>query len=258
MKNYLILLALVLSTAANAQSKWNMSLGTGAVTNISKFDSGDENANGLFTSNPIQSHNLSLNFRYRICDRLSFQSGLTFAKTGFSYSIAEDYSLLKPMCNKDDINTTSYISSIPVMLVLNTPPNCNNVRFIFGAGAAVRGVDNSWESESRGEIKSYEAANTADTYITASSQTRSTVSPALTWMIGMEKLLRKGNSLSFTFQGNQGLSTISESTVSYTVANQDYTHTFINRGSFVALSLAYNFSPFGTRKANKILQNTVN
>ncbi len=76
-------------------------------------------------------------------------------------------------------------------------------------------------------------------------------------MIGMEKLLRKGNSLSFTFQGNQGLSTISESTVTYTVANKDYTHTFINRGSLVALSLAYNFSPFGTKEASTLMKNTI-
>ncbi len=259
MKNLLILLVLIaITTSVSAQSKWNMSLGTGAVTNISKFNAGDEDANGLFSSNPIQSHNLSLNFRYRICEKLSFQTGLTFAKTGFSYSIAEDYSLLKPFCKKDDINTSSYISSIPFMLVMNTAPNCSNVRFIFGAGASVRGVDNNWESESSGEIKSYEAANITDTYITATSRTKSTVSPALTWMIGMEKLLRKGNSLSFTFQGNQGLSTISESTVNYTVANKDYTHTFINRGSFVALSLAYNFSPFGTKKANNLMKNTIN
>ncbi len=161
------------------------------------------------------------------------------------------------ICKNNDVKTSSCISSIPELLVLNTATNCSNVRFIFGAGVSVRGVDNSWESVSSGEIKSYEAANITDTYITAQSGTSATISPAATWMIGMERLLKKGNSITFTFQGNQGLNTVSKSTVNYTVANNNYTHTFVNRGSFVNFVLAYNFSPFGTRKAANQLQNIV-
>jgi hypothetical protein len=61
MKKYL-LIAVLASTAltASAQSKWNIGLGTAAVTNISKFESGNEEANALFSSNPVPPHNLAV------------------------------------------------------------------------------------------------------------------------------------------------------------------------------------------------------
>jgi hypothetical protein len=253
MKNLILLLALITTgTVATAQSKWNIGIGTGATTNLSKYDSGNEEANALFENNPYQSHNLTVNFRYKISEKLAFQTGLGFSEIGYSYSIAKDYSLLKPMeCNDDDIRTGTFISDIPAMIILNTPVNCSKVRFIFGAGFSIRGVNNSWDNQSAGEIKSYEAANSNDTYITAQSGTQATVAPAAIWMIGVERMLKKGNSLSFAFQGTQGFTTISESTVNYTVANKDYTHTFINRGSLVTFSLAYNFMQFGSRNALK-------
>jgi hypothetical protein len=250
MKKLLSILVLAtLTTSLSAQSKWNIGISTGCVTNVAKFDGGDEQANALFSNNPYKSNNIAVNFRYKICDRLSFQSGMGITRIGFSYSIAEDYSLLKPFSCKDDIHSQTVMTEIPAMLVLNTPVNCNNVRFIFGAGFAVRGIDNSWDNQAQGEIQSYEASNTENTFITSQSRTTTFISPAATWMIGMERVMKRGNTLSFTFRGNQGFTTVMKSNVDYTVNNKDYSHSFINRGSFVTFSLAYNFSPFGSRKA---------
>ena len=255
MKNFtLTLILLTVVSVASAQSNWNIGLATGCVTNISKFDHGDEVANALFDNFPVQSHNFAVNFRYKISDKFSFQTGMSFAEVGFTYAIAKDYSLKEPFkCDDDDISSTTYMSNFPAMIIMNTPLNCSKFRFIFGAGVAIRGVDNNWESISTGEVPTYENASAQQTYITAQSGTTTTISPAATWLIGLERVCTKGNSFSFTFQGNQGFNKVSESTVSYNIGGKEYTHSFINRGSFVSFSLAYNFMPFGTRKAQNAL-----
>ncbi len=259
MKKYILLVLVAFATlSASAQSKWNVGIQTGCATNVSKFESGDEEANALFNNNTYKSINLGIIFRYKISPKFSLQSGISFTEFGFSYGLAKDYSLLKPRMMEDDISTSTCISSIPALLVLNTPVNCKNTRFIFGAGLTVRGSDSNWKTTGNEEIIASEAANSKNTMMYAETKATSGVSAAATWMIGCEKLLKTGNSMNFTFQGNQGLSTIAESTVNYTASDKQYSHTFINRGSYVTFAFAYNFSPFGTRKASRALINGVN
>lgn len=252
-KLYALLCIVICSTVVlNAQSKWNVGVETGCVTNIAKFDSGDETANALFNSSPHHSIRLAVNFRYKISEKFSIQTGLDFTEFGFDYGLSKDYSLLKPFERSDDISAATCISSIPVMAIINTPINCTNKRFIFGLGVVARGIDQSWESTKIDEISIDESGNNEVTYMTANTGTTSTLSGAVTWMIGMEKMLKSGNSLTFTYKGTQGLGTIAKSTVNYTVNDQNYEHTFINRGSFVSFSIGYNFMPFGTHKARKL------
>lgn len=254
MKNSLLLLILSVSIGSiNAQSKWNLGIQTGCVTNISKFESGNEEANALFTNNHFKSMQLGVIARYQINEKFSIQSGMNFTEFGFSYGMAKNYSLKKPLERSSDISSSTCITSLPAMFVLNTPKNCSNVRFIFGLGFALRGIDGEWDNQDQAEIPASEGANSKTTMMIAESRTVNELSGAATWMIGMEKVLRKGNTMSFTFQGNQGFSTIAESTVSYTANDQSYTHTFINRGSYATFAFAYNFSTFGTRKANKLM-----
>src|SRR5688572_1538395 len=213
MKNFTLLVVFLTAvTISNAQSNWNIGVATGNVTNISKFDHGDEIANALFDNYPVMSHNVAVNFRYKISEKFSFQTGMSFAEVGFTYAIAKNYSLKdNPFrCGDDGITTTSYMTNFPAMIIMNTPMNCSRIRFIFGAGISVRGVDNSWESVSTGEIPNYEEANSNKTYITAQSGTTTTISPAATWLIGMERVCKKGNSFAFTFQGNQGFNKVSD------------------------------------------------
>ncbi len=254
MKNRLLLLILMVSSGSlQAQSNWNLGIQTGCVTNLSIYDSGNEEANALFTNNQYKSMQLGIIARYKISEKFSIQSGMNFTEFGFSYGMAKNYSLKKPFERSSDISSSTCITSLPAMFVLNTPKNCSNVRFIFGLGLAVRGIDAQWDNQDQAEIPANEGANSKTTMMTAESRTVNELSGAATWMIGMEKVLRKGNTMSFTFQGNQGFSTIAESTVSYTANDQFYTHTFINRGSYATFAFAYNFSTFGTRKANKLI-----
>ena len=243
--------------AASAQSRWNIGIHTGCVTNVSKFESGDEQANAFFNNNHYKSINLGVDFRYKLSSKFSLVSGFSFTEFGFSYGMAKDYSLLEPRKEQDDITANTCITSIPALVVMNTPVNCNNTRFIFGAGFVVRGIDEKWEQTNTHEVTPTEAANSKTTVMTAQTESNGGISPAATWLIGLEKVLKRGNTMSFTFNGTQGFTTIAESTVRYTASNQSYTHTFINRGSFVSFAFAYNFAPFGTKKANKLLQNSV-
>ena len=250
MKKYVsFLVLLAMSYTIQAQSKWNVGIQTGCVTNVAKYESGNEEAHALFSNNPYKSAQLGVIFRYKLSSKFSLQSGFNFTEFGFSYGMAKNYSLLKPEKRYTDLSSSTCISSIPAMFVMNTPVNCNNMRFIFGAGFAVRGIDSEWESDSQEEITASEGANAKTTYMTETSKTVNPVSAAVTWMLGMEKVLPRGNTLSFTFQGNQGLSTIAESTVNYTAGDQNYSHTFINRGSYATFAIAYNFMSFGSRKA---------
>lgn len=256
MKNIFIagILGLITISSANAQSNWNMGISTGCVTNMTKFSSGDEVANALFENTPFHSFGLGVNVKYKISEKLSFQTGLNFNQVGFTYGIKKDYSLLKPWEGQEDIAASTFMTSIPALVILRTPVNCSNVRFVFGLGASVRGISNNWDQDQMEQILPDEGGNTTTTYMTASSKTTSTISPAITWQIGIERVLRKGNSFSFMFTGNQGLTTIAESTVDYTASNKNYTHTFINRGSYVNLALVYNFMSFGSAKALKAVK----
>jgi len=254
MKKYLLIPAIIiLSTLTiQAQSRWGMGIQHGGVTNISRFSSGDEGANALFSNNFTRSLHFAANVRYKISEKFTFQTGISFTEFGFSYGMAKDYSLKKPFERNEDISATTCISTIPVMVLMNTPVNCNNIRFVFGAGVTLRATDSNWDQTDTKEIAPNESGNTGITYLTAESRTTASISPAITWQIGLEKVLRRGNSISFMYTGNQGLTTIAESEVEYTADNKNYSHTFINRGSFVSFSLAYNFMPFGTRKALKV------
>lgn len=251
----LLLTAFVLISSViitSAQSRWNIGLETGCVTNVSKYESGNETANALFSNNPHHTGRFAVNFRYKLSDKFSLQTGFDFTEFGFDYALAKDYSLLKPFERSNDISATTCITSVPVMAVINTPLNCTQKRWIFGLGAVVRGVDQKWQNEDFDEVPVSEAGNSKVTYMYSETQSTSSVSAAVTWMIGMEKVLKGGNSFTFTYRGTQGLGTIAESTVNYSVNDKNYTHTFINRGSFVSFAIGYNFMPFGTKKARKL------
>ena len=71
---------------------------------------------------------------------------------------------------------------------------------------------------------------------------------SFTWLVGVEKVFKRGSMLDFTFQANYGFSTLAESTVYYTADNKNYHHTFSNDGSYVALAVAYFFRPIGSLK----------
>lgn len=252
MRKLIVVIALsAIAVGANAQSRWSVGVQTGCMTNVAKFSSGDEEANALFSNNHFKSAQVGVNFRYSISDRFSFQSGFQFTEIGFSYSMAKDYSLVDFQRPENDLRSSTCITSIPAMMVMQTPFNCLNSRFIFGLGGSVKFMDNKWDTEKQSEVTAEEGNNTGITYLTHESRTKAGVSPSINWMIGIEKVLLKGNILRFSFQASQGLTTVAESDVNYMASNKNYHHTFINRGSTASFSLGYFFQPIGSRRALK-------
>jgi hypothetical protein len=253
MKNiYLLMFALAVTAGtASAQSRWSVGIQTGFVGNMAKYSGGDEQAGALFTNEPYKTMSMGVNFRYRICDHFSFQSGFDFSEFGFTYTMAQNYSLLKPDEQYAEINTSTCMSSIPAMLVFNTRLNCMSARFVTGMGMAVRGIDQKWESDHEKTITPTEGRNADETYLTEQSQSKGCTSGSILWMVGIEKVFARGNFMRFSFDGQYGLSNIAQSTVSYTENDKDYTHTFVNRGSTAAFTFAYFFNPIGTRNLKK-------
>src|SRR5690349_24957471 len=111
--------------SAFSQSKWNIGLSSGCVTNITKFDSGNEEANALFSNYPSKSFGLGVNVRYKISEKFAFQTGMFFSQMGFSYAMAKDYSLLKPFEQHDYLTSQTCMTSIPALVLFNTKTNCN-------------------------------------------------------------------------------------------------------------------------------------
>ncbi len=247
---YFLLMLLTFPTVMPAQSRWSIGIQSGLIANVSKFDGGDENADALFSNQPYKTVHLDVSFRYKLSERISFASGFDFSEVGFTYQIEKDYSLMHPEKRAQEINQSTCITGIPVMALITTPMNCTRTRIIAGAGIVLRGVDSKWESEKNETIvDKTNGRSSNEVYISSYSKSTSFLSSAITWTVGFEKELAKGNMLSLSFRGQQGLNSVAKSTVNYSTIESNYTHTFINRGSSVAFVFSYYFAPFGSRKA---------
>src|SRR5205085_8392825 len=141
-------------------------------------------ANALFTNEPFQSVRLAVNARYRINSWMSLQSGFNFTEFGFTYALAENYSLLKPENRLAKLNTSTCISQVPALVIINTPVDCHQLRWIFGAGVMAAGIDDKWESETNTEIKTTENAKTTNTYMSEHSRSLHGATGSIMWLIG--------------------------------------------------------------------------
>jgi hypothetical protein len=248
-KIFLILLLITCYSAANSQSRWSIGAEMGAGANISEFSGGMSDANALFT-NPVHPIGLiAVYARYKIHERWSFQTGFNFSQIGFTYMLAQDYSLLKPYEHYGILETGTCISRIPVLIVYNSKLNCRNTRLIIGAGFTLQGIDNNWKSETFNEIKGEEMNNSKVTEMSEETHALSTASGSFAWLIGAEKVFGKGSMLRFTFEGNHGFSPVATSTVRYVANDQNYEHTFTNYASFFSFGVSYFFKPIGSKKA---------
>ncbi len=255
MKNLFLVIAFFLAVfTANAQQTWSVGAQMSAIANKSKYVGGMNDANALFTHNPYGSGQVGVYLRKTINSHFSLQSGIDFAEFGFSYVISQDYSLTNSKSHYAEMRVGTSITRIPVMGIYNSKLNCRNMRFVAGLGLSFEAIDDKWSSET---LRALEGEGLGNTNIaTMKEVTRSTnsVNGSFICMVGVEKVFSRGNILSFTFQGNHGFAPIAESTVSYTVNNKDYSHTFNNYGSYGAMTISYYFLPMGTRKMNKAVK----
>lgn len=253
-KSLLILIISVFAVSVNAQNKWNIGIQLGATGNHSEFSSGMSDANALFSNTSYGTGQIGFLARRGVSNHFSLQSGLTFSSIGFTYSIAEDYSLLKAdECHGNQVSVGTCITRVPVSLIYNSNLNCKNIRFIAGVGFAVGFIDNKWDTEDMKNVEGGELGNTSSSVMSAEVRSTNTASGSFTTMLGVEKVFSRGNMLSLTFEGNWGFNKIAESTVKYTVDNKNYNHTFSNSGSYCGIALTYYFLPVSSKKASRNL-----
>ena len=243
-----MLFFLLIGSASFAQNRWSVGLQIGAVGNHSKYSSGMSDASALFNNNVFGTGQIGIYFRYRMTERFSFQTGYDFSEFGFSYALAKDYNLLNPHEHYAELQTGTCISRLPALIIYNSKLNCRNMRFILGAGLTFTTIDNNWLSESSTRVTSEGVENLVPTDMTQQTHSTTSASSSFTWLIGVEKVFKRGNMLALTFQANYGFNDIAESTVSYTANNKNYTHTFTNNGSWAGVGLCYYFLPMGSRK----------
>lgn len=255
MKKSLLILAISLfAFTVNAQNKWNIGIQLGANANHSEFSRGMSDANALFTNTSYGTGQIGFLARRGVSNHFSLQTGLSFSSIGFTYSIAEDYSLLKAdECHGNQLNVGTCITRVPVSLIYNSNLNCKNIRFIAGIGLAVGFIDNKWATEDMKNVEGGELGNTSSSVMRTDVRSTNTANGSFTTLLGVEKVFSRGNMLSLTFEGNWGFNKVAESTVKYTVDNKNYNHTFSNNGSYCGVALTYYFLPVGSKKASRNL-----
>ena len=232
----------------HAQTGWNIGIQPGPTTNLSLFDKGDEEANALFGNNMFHGGQISLLSKYHFTERKAIETGVILSQFGFSYSLSKNYSLKKAFERNEEIKTEIGMFTIPAMAVIHTRRNCSNVRFVFGIGAAMQFIENMKDESRYTSTKTDETGNSRTSVLTANTSTTEQVSGSLIWKIGIEKLLKRGGALTFTYTGNQGLNKVAQSDVTYTIDGNEYRHQFINRASFVNVAIGYQFRTFGSKK----------
>ncbi len=232
----------------HAQTGWNIGIQPGPSTNLSIFDKGDEEASALFGNNMFHGGQISLLSKYHFTERKAIETGIILSQFGFSYGLSKNYSLKKAFERNEEIKTEIGLITIPAMAVIHTRRNCSNVRFVFGIGAAIQFIENIQDESKYSSTKTDENGNARTSVLTANTSTTEQLSGSLIWKIGVEKLLKRGGALTFTYTGNQGLNKVAESDVTYNIDGNEYRHQFINRASFVNLAIGYQFRTFGSKK----------
>jgi hypothetical protein len=231
-----------------SQSGWNIGIQPGPSTNLSIFGNGNEEASALFGNNMFHGGQISVLSKYHFTEKKAIETGIILSQFGFSYTMSKNYSLKKAFERNEEIKTEIGLITIPVMAVIHTRRNCSNVRFVFGIGAAAQFIENISDESRYSSTKTDEDGNSRTSVLTANTSTTEQLSGSLIWKIGIEKLLKRGGALTFTYTGNQGLNKVAESDVTYNIDGNEYRHQFINRASFVNLAIGYQFRTFGSKK----------
>jgi hypothetical protein len=249
MKRNLLLLAFsVITFSSFAQSNWSMGIQLASVGNDAVYSGGMSGADARFHQNPFNGGSLAFIFRYKISDRWTMQTGLGFTELGFSYAIANNYSLLRRSEHFTFNNSNVCVSEVPAMALYTFKPNCRSWRYFAGIGGKL--VINSGETTMDITTHPDESVGvTGNTFIEQHMHADAFISPCGTFTFGIEKLMKRGNIFSISLVANKGFMEITNSTVRYDLDGTTYEHSFTNYGDYCGLALAYHFKPFGSKKA---------
>jgi hypothetical protein len=126
-------------------------------------------------------------------------------------------------------------------------PNCNNVRWVIGAGFVESFIGAQTINKSISQVAD---ANTSSVnYLNSTTSVKGGNYWMLRWAISREKMYKRGAILNASFIFNVAFEDIAHSTVNYTIDNKTYNHEFTNNGSFVGFRLSYFFRPIHNWKS---------
>jgi hypothetical protein len=238
-----ILSILALTGFSQEEKTWRLGLQIGNQTTHSRFSGGMSDANARFHNNVFGAGAFNIIGRYDHNRHWMFTSGLGFSSLGFEYTIAENYSLLGRAKNQGQytrVRSQFGIVEIPAMIFYKFNPNCKNVRWLVGAGLAQTFIGGQSAEES---VSKANDGSSNVNYLSSSSKTIGGNYLFLRWSVAREKMYKRGGILNVSLLLNMGFSNIAQSTVNYTIDNQNYNHSFTSNGNFAGLRLAYFFRP---------------
>jgi hypothetical protein len=234
----IIVLSLVIPQLNFAQTDKGFRVGLqfGNSANNLKLTGGMENANGRFKQKTFGAPAINLVARYDFDNHWMIESGVGLNAIGFSYSILENYSLVDfPKDKSSELKTIFAAFEVPLMAYYKFNPNCKNARWIVGAGA----VPTLYEDKTSDQEFSFSNEGISTNRLNSQSVSSGGSSVVLRYSVGREKVFKNGSILQASALANIGLRKVASSTVSYNLDNENYSHTFSNNGSSVALRVAY-------------------
>jgi len=251
MKKAILLLVMGISSlylSAQENNTWRFGVQWGAHDNMSKFSGGSPNANARFHHNEFGGGSFDLVARYDLDRHWMGTIGLGFNSFGFNFALAENYSLLTLQNRFSSVQTDFVGVEIPLMIYYKFNLNCKNARWLIGGGFAANFTDGN--TVSKHFVQNNDGAASSD-YLNSISTSNNGGHAMLRFAVGREKVFKRGSIFNASLIFNAGMDEIAKATVNYTVDNQNYSHSFSNKGNFVGLRLTYFFKPYTSFKSTK-------
>lgn len=227
---------------AQEANTWRLGIQMGAIGSHPKFAGGMDQANARFHVNPFGSGYLDFSLRYDINAHWMLFGGMGLRGVGYNFAIADNYSLLHRSKQFSLLESSSLVLDMPVMAAYKFKLNCQNWRWIVGAGLNL-------SFASAGYTGSYADCPTEGTGIPPNSwfNTEVTYSGGTfmqsQWLVGREKLFKRGSIFSVSLVANHGWRSMADARVTYQIDGINYEHRFKNNGNYCGLRLAYFFRP---------------
>ena len=238
---FIAIAAIAFQSFSQTANSWRLGVHFSCIGNPSEFSGGSSDANALFNQHDYASGSLGVTWRYFYNEHWSLQSGLTFGSLGFEYAMAKDYSLMHKesqfVVNRAGFGT----AQIPLTVLYDFKPNCNNVHFFVGAGISLLSRTNTAEQTVNAEPNSETKVSSSVLYLDQTVNSGKSTTLTGQFMFGAEKNLKHGGMLQLGFVINKGTNDITSTTVNYNVNNTAYSQTFTNRSNYCGLTFGYYF-----------------
>jgi hypothetical protein len=256
MKKILLLLGVGINSlflSAQENNKFRLGLQSGWQSNRSQYAGGMTSANARFHKNPFGAMSFDIIARYDFNRHWMIMSGLGINSLGFEFGIAENYSFTEKSKRWTSVNTGFRTFEMPVLGAYKFNPNCKNWRWIVSAGFT--NIMTSSQNQTRQLDEVSDAVVSPENSYLSSQESMSAGSHLTSiLMVGREKTFKSGSILNVSLIFNRGFSEIARTTVNYNIDGQNYSHDFINKGSYIGFRVSYFLRPFKGSEKNKTKQ----